>query len=66
MIDDPDIFRAAVLLIGQHGQDAILHAKRRANELGRTGENQGSTIWRQIAVAIEELQRDPQQDELAD
>jgi hypothetical protein len=63
MIEDPDIFRAAVLLIGQHGQDAVLHAKRRANELGRTGENRGSIIWHQIAVAIQELQCDSPQDE---
>ena len=66
MIDDPDIFRAAVLLIGQHGKDAVFHAKRRANELDRTSAKQGSAIWHQIAAAIEELQRNKQRDEALD
>jgi hypothetical protein len=31
MIDDPDILRAAKLLIDQHGEDAPMRAARRAD-----------------------------------
>ena len=36
MIDDPDIFRAARLLINQHGDDAPMREARRADELPTT------------------------------
>jgi hypothetical protein len=33
MIGDPDIFRAAKLLIDQHGENALLRAAERADQL---------------------------------
>jgi hypothetical protein len=38
MIDDPEIFRAAKLLIDQHGEDAALRAAQRADELLEEGD----------------------------
>jgi hypothetical protein len=35
---DPDIFRAAKLLIDQHGEDAALRAAQRADELLEEGD----------------------------
>ena len=56
MIDDPDIYRAAKLMIDQHGDEASRRAQRRANDLARTGDSDGVAIWGQIVKAIEELQ----------
>ena len=64
MIDDPDIFRAAKLLIDQHGADAPLRAAERADELLDDGDVEGSGVWRRILEAIEELQRRRREDEL--
>ena len=57
MIDDPDIFRAAKLLIDQHGDDAAIRAAKRADKLAGAGDIEASALWRQIVAAIEELQR---------
>jgi hypothetical protein len=54
MIPDLDIYRAAKLLIGQHGEDAPI----RADELLEAGDTEGAAIWRAIVGAIEELQRE--------
>lgn len=56
MIDDPDIFRAAKLMIDQHGVEATRRAARRANDLEKRGDSSGAGIWRQI-MAAEKLQR---------
>jgi hypothetical protein len=63
LIDDPDIFRAARLLIDQHCEDAALRAARRANELLEEGDLDGSATWQRILVAIGELQRRRRGDE---
>jgi hypothetical protein len=57
MIPDLDIYRAAKLLIDQHGQDATIRAAERADELLEGGDTEGAAIWRAIAAAIEELRR---------
>jgi hypothetical protein len=57
LIDDPDIFRAAKLLIDQHRDDAALQAAQRADELLEDGDVDGSAAWRRILAAVEELQR---------
>ena len=57
MIDDPDIFRAAKLMIDQHGEDAATRAAQRADELLNDGDIEGSGVWRRILEAIGELQR---------
>jgi hypothetical protein len=49
MIDDPDILRAAKLLIDQHGEDAPMRAARRPDELlegaMRTELRSGAKSW---------------------
>ncbi len=57
MISDPDIFRAAKLLIDQHGDDAAIRAAQRADELLDGGDMDGATVWRRISEAIDELTR---------
>jgi hypothetical protein len=57
MIDDPDIFRAAKLVIDQQGDEAVMFAAGRADVLLKEGDVDGSAVWRQILAAIEELQR---------
>jgi hypothetical protein len=57
MIADPDIFRAAKLLIDQDGEDAALRAAQRADELLEAGDMIGAATWRRILKAIEELRR---------
>ena len=57
MINDTDIFRAAKLLIDQHGEDAPLRAAQRADELLEEGDVDGVAVWRRILEAIDELQR---------
>ena len=55
MTDDLDIFRAAKLVIDQHGAEATLHAAGRADGLLEDGDIEGAIVWRQIAAAVEEL-----------
>ena len=57
MVDDPDILRAAKLMIDQHGEEAALQAAQRADKLLKDGDLEGSVVWRRIAAAIEELWR---------
>ena len=54
---NPDIFRAAKLLIGQDGEDAPIRAAQRADELADEGDADGAVVWRRILEAIDELQR---------
>ena len=56
MISDLDIWRAANLLIRQHGDDAELAAARRADLMLERGDLEGQTAWKQIGRAIVELQ----------
>jgi hypothetical protein len=64
MIDDPDIFCAAKLLIDQHGDDAPIRAAQRADELADLGDLDGVAVWRRILEAIAELQRGRREGEL--
>jgi hypothetical protein len=61
MIEDPDIWRAAKLLIDQHGEDAALRAAQRADVLLEDGDLDGNTVWRRILLAIGELQPRPRE-----
>ena len=56
-IEEPEIFRAAVLLIDQHGEHAALRAAQRADELLDAGDTDGVATGRCITAATEELQR---------
>jgi hypothetical protein len=57
VIDEPDIFRAAKLLIDQYGQAADSRAIERVPQLLNHGDTEGALIWRRIVAAIEELGR---------
>jgi hypothetical protein len=53
-----DAYRAANLLIQQHGADAIVLAAERLVELREAGDEAGAVIWQKIALAINALMRD--------
>ena len=62
--NDPDIYRAAKLLIDQHGENAPLRAAERADQLLDAGDMIGAATWRRILKAIEELRRGLREGEL--
>ncbi len=55
-MDEKDIYRAAKLLIDQHGNMALLRASERAVELGGAGDIESAQTWGAILRAINELQ----------
>ena len=55
MTDDLDIYRAAALLMKQHGEDASIHAAMKADDYLESGDMEGRTIWLRIIAAIKEL-----------
>jgi hypothetical protein len=57
MISDPNVFRAAKLLIDQHGDAAAIHAAQRAYQLADEGNMGAIAAWWQILEAIDELTR---------
>ncbi len=61
MLDDPDILRAARLLVSQHGADAAAAAARRAERLLEDGDIEGTMVWTRVAAAVEALRLGPQQ-----
>ncbi len=56
MIPDRDIWRAANLLIQEHGADAEIVAARRADEMLERGDHEGHVVWSRIRRAIFEMQ----------
>ena len=56
MVSDLDIYRAANLLILQHGEDAETFAAQRADEMLDRGERDGQLVWLRIKRAVAELQ----------
>jgi hypothetical protein len=56
MIDDRDVWQAAVLLVKRYGDDAMLEASERADQLLDEGEMAGAEVWHRILNAIERLQ----------
>lgn len=59
MIPDRDIWRAANLLIREHGDGAEFVAARRADEMLERGDQEGETVWLRIRRAIVEMQAAP-------
>jgi hypothetical protein len=57
MIEEPEIFRPAVLLFDQHGEHAAFRAAQRADELLEEGDVDGNAVWRRILADVEELRR---------
>jgi len=56
MIPELDIWRAANLLVQEHGDDAELEAGRRADLMLERGDLEGRLVWKRIRRAIIELQ----------
>ncbi len=58
MLPDPDIWRAAAILIERHSApDAALVAAQRADEYAAKGDEDGYEIWKAIVEAVLELMR---------
>ena len=48
-------WRAANLLIKQHGDDAPIRAAMRADELLEAGDVDGQAVWKRVLAAVDEL-----------
>jgi hypothetical protein len=59
VIPEIDIWRAANLLVKQHGADAEIVAARRIDALADGGDRDREMVWRRIRRAIVELQAEP-------
>jgi hypothetical protein len=59
MIPDRDIWRAANLLIREHGNGAEFVAAQRADEMLECGDREGEMVWLRIRRAIVEMQSAP-------
>ncbi len=57
-VDDIDIFRAAALLIKEHGDDAQLLAIKRATKMLDAGDVDGYAVWKRIVDAIIDTERE--------
>ena len=57
IVADIDIWRAANLLVKRHSADAAIVAAQRADELLAAGDMDGQAVWKNITLAIVELQR---------
>jgi hypothetical protein len=56
MIPDLDIWRASLLMVKRYGDDALLEAAERADQLLDEGDMAGAETWHRILNAIERLQ----------
>lgn len=64
MVDDPDIWRAASLLLKRYGADADYVAAQRADELLNRRDLGGYAVWRRILTAVSDMTRaSPAEDE---
>ena len=59
MTPDIDIWRAANLLMKQHGENAEIVAAQRADLMLERGDRDGRLVWLRIRRAIAELQAAP-------
>jgi len=57
VIEDPDIYQAAKLIMDKQGEEAATFAAGRAELLLEEDDIDGALVWRRILAAIEELQR---------
>jgi hypothetical protein len=55
VISEIDIWRAAVLMMKRHGDNAPIESGQRADELANAGDDAGAAIWRRIEDAVEKL-----------
>jgi hypothetical protein len=57
MVSDLDIWRAANILVQEHGEEAAIIAAQRADELLAKGDVEGQIVWKRIVRAVAELQK---------
>ena len=63
MVEELDVWRAAQLLVDNHGSYAEIQAAARADELMEAGDMVGRSVWLRVVAAIRELQRAARGDE---
>ena len=56
MVSDRDIWTTANSLIKQHGEDAVIHAAMRHDELLDQGDVDGVFVWKRVIKAVREFQ----------
>jgi hypothetical protein len=56
VIPERDIWAAALLMVKRYGNDAMIEAAARADQLLEEGDMAGSETWHRILNAIERLQ----------
>jgi hypothetical protein len=56
MVDDRDVWQAAVLMVRRYKEDAMLEASERADQLLDEGDMARAETWHRILNAIERLQ----------
>jgi hypothetical protein len=59
LIPNRDIWRAANLLIHEHGANAEIVAVRRADDMAERGDDDGKSVWLRIRRAVVEMQAAP-------
>ncbi len=52
MTTDIDIYRAASLLIRDHGDEAVIEAAMRADQMLEQGDLDGLAVWKRILAAV--------------
>ena len=55
MTPDLDSYRSAIVLMKQHGEDALIEAAMRADAVLEAGDLDGYAVWKRILRAVEEL-----------
>jgi len=61
-MEDVDVWRPAHHMMKRYGDDAALRATKRADALQAAGDREGAQIWRRIASAIGDLEREKPSD----
>jgi hypothetical protein len=56
MTSDPDVWRAANLLVQRHGENAEIEAAKRADQMLERDDFDGNVVWKPIRLAIVALQ----------
>jgi hypothetical protein len=51
-MNEIDIYRAANLLIKQHGEEALLVAVKKNAKFSELGDKEGARVWNRIADAV--------------
>jgi hypothetical protein len=64
MTEDIDIYRAAHLMLKQHGDQALHKAAERIAALALAGDQDGVEVWKRILRAIDGLSAPPTPDDL--